>query len=134
MTVFNVFAAFVVALRAEVATELLPVATTRTTCNAFAYERKLVAVKKSSAVFALGFWNVLTRAVSWETKTQSGYPVWWDTPKNLNSYVGGKPDIHFSKDVEGVLPQSIKELMEMREYYKTLRADAKTEEEREKNS
>src|SRR6056300_504209 len=69
MTVFNVFAAFVVALRAEVVTELLPVATTRTTCNAFAYERKLVAVKKSSAVFALGFWNVLTRAVSWETKT-----------------------------------------------------------------
>ena len=67
--------------------------------------------------------------ISWETKTQSGYPVWWDTPKNLNSYVGGKPDIHFSKDVEGVLPQSIKELMEMREYYKTLRADAKTEEE-----
>ncbi|MAP53687.1 MAG: hypothetical protein CL605_02165 [Altibacter sp.] len=69
--------------------------------------------------------------ISWETKTTSGYPVWWETPKNLKPY-DGKPNIHFSNEGEGVLPQAVKELMEMRDSYKKLRSQATTEEEYQK--
>jgi DNA polymerase elongation subunit (family B) len=69
--------------------------------------------------------------ISWETKTSSGYPVWWETPKNLKPY-DGKPNIYFSNEGEGVLPQAVKELMEMRDSYKKLRSQATTDEEYQK--
>ncbi len=69
--------------------------------------------------------------ISWESKTRDGYAVWWETPKNLRPY-SGRPNIHFSKDGEGVLPQAVKELMEMRDSYKKLRSEATTEEEYQK--
>ena len=69
--------------------------------------------------------------ISWETKTTSGNPVWWETPKNLKPYEG-KPNIYFSNEGEGVLPQAVKELMEMRDSYKKLRSQAITDEEYQK--
>ena len=56
MIVFFVLAAFAVELRAAVVSDTLSLGSiTRTTCRAFEYARKFDAVKKSSAVFALGF-------------------------------------------------------------------------------
>ena len=69
--------------------------------------------------------------ISWETKSETGYPVWWDTPKSLADF-DGKPDIHFDKDKMGLLPQAVLEMMELRTEYKRLMKEATTEEDKRK--
>ena len=69
--------------------------------------------------------------ISWETKSDSGYPVWWNTPKSLADYEG-QPSIHFSKVKEGLLPQAVMEMMDLRAEYKQLMKEATTDEEKRK--
>ena len=69
--------------------------------------------------------------ISWETKSTSGYPVWWDTPKSLADFEG-EPDIYFDKDKVGLLPQAVLEMMKLRTEYKRLMKEATTEEDKRK--
>jgi DNA polymerase elongation subunit (family B) len=70
--------------------------------------------------------------ISWETKKRNpeegDYPVWYQTPKNLMLWQG-ETDIHYCSKKDGLLPKAVKELMAMRDDYKKLRKEAKTDEE-----
>ena len=66
--------------------------------------------------------------ISWETKRGHGYPVWVNTPKNLEDFEE-KPTYYYEKDTLGLLPQAVIDMMALRDEYKTLRKEAKTDEE-----
>ena len=66
--------------------------------------------------------------ISWETKRNVGYPVWYDMPKTLKEFEG-EPDIYYETDSYGLLPKAVMDMMELRDNYKTRRKNAKTEEE-----
>ena len=66
--------------------------------------------------------------ISWETKRNVGYPVWYDMPKTLKEFEG-EPDIYYETDSYGLLPQAVMDMMKLRDNYKAKRKDAKTEEE-----
>ena len=66
--------------------------------------------------------------ISWETKRNVGYPVWYDMPKTLKEFEG-EPDIYYETDSYGLLPKAVMDMMELRDNYKARRKNAKTEEE-----
>lgn len=66
--------------------------------------------------------------ISWETKRSHGYPVWVNTPKNLGEFEE-KPTYYYEKDTLGLLPKAVIDMMALRDEYKKLRKEAKTDEE-----
>ena len=66
--------------------------------------------------------------ISWETKRNDGYPVWINTPKHLGNF-DEEPSCYYEKDTLGLLPQAVIDMMALRDEYKVLRKDAKTDEE-----
>mgnify|MGYP003663987207 CR=1 FL=1 len=66
--------------------------------------------------------------ISWETKRNDGYPVWYDMPKTLKDFEG-EPDIYYQRDNYGLLPKAVMDMMELREEYKVKRKEAETDDE-----
>ena len=66
--------------------------------------------------------------ISWETKRGHGYPVWVNTPKHLGDFAE-KPTYYYEKDTLGLLPQAVIDMMALRDEYKKMRKEAKTDEE-----
>ena len=71
---------------------------------------------------------IASQNISWETKRDSGFPVWYDTPKTLKEFEG-EPDIYFDEGELGLLPKAVIDMMALREEYKTNRKNATNEEE-----
>jgi DNA polymerase elongation subunit (family B) len=69
------------------------------------------------------------RNISWETKNEEGYDIYFDVPKNLIGWEKEVADVSFGKNPLGLLPKAVLSLMKMRDGYKQARKDASNAEE-----